>query len=362
MLAQDAIYQEDYKEYHAVALRYRTELAVSMVLLAEPLKLAQKALADSATLLAEQRDLNPPVDLTAALETAATEVDRLRGQFAAFAQRWRTWVEDVQKMDVAADAVEPAVVELVGRQNEATGAAQELAAQAMRFVTDNGTRVDALAAEGEGSTREVVVAAVLRGDHATVKAELEVFHAAAAKTALSGNVELDTHDRQLRGLRTRLAQRRDLVKGQLQLGADRAAHDRHAAQLDEARQEVRQLEQRREELVTELLATLQGAQELDAAVRAHKDLAGRLERWGAEITQLEARITGLDQKLIAARRRGPHPDRIEVSEPAVAPLPQKRMRDAALAGNAGGNRNHPALRGDDHSVSAADHDSTRTQQ
>ncbi|MCK4341564.1 MAG: hypothetical protein KAY37_07575 [Phycisphaerae bacterium] len=330
-LTLDAICQEDHKEYHAVASKYRTELTVSMLLLVDPLKSVRQVLADYAASLAEQRELNPPAELTPTLETCAAEVAQIRSRFAEFAVQWRTWVEEVQGLDVSPDAVEQAVVDLVQRQRDVAGAVRRLSNDVDKFVSENAARVEGLDAGGNGGTRAVVVAAVLRGEHAAVKTVVAAYLEAAEKIALTENVELDAQDRQLRALRMRLDQRRELVHERLQLQADRVARERHAARLDEVRERVLRLERRREELVRDLTAALRTVRGLDEAVRRYDELVGRLQQDDADIARLEARIDELKEKLDSARRQGPSPDRVRAGQPVTGPVRQARYRHAVLA-------------------------------
>ncbi len=331
-LAADNIYKEDRREFHAVALKYRNELAVAVTLLVGPLQAVQKAFNDYAGSLAEQRALNPPAELAAVLEAITADVAGGRTRFAQFGIDCRGWVTATQETNVTVDAVEQAVVELVQRQTAVADAVRRLSDDAAMFVDENGARVEGLNRSGEGSTREVVVGAVLRSDHAALKAAVDSFAVAAGKTALTRNVELDTLDRQLRGLQMRLDQRRALVTQQLQLQADRAARDDRAARAAETRDQVSRLEQSRDELIAGLTATLHTVRGLDEAVRRHDELVGRLQQNDADIGTLETQISTLESKLAEARRNGPKPDRVQVGETVVEPVRQRRCEGAAVAG------------------------------
>lgn len=333
-LRQDTVYREDCQEFRAAAEKFRTELAVSMVLLVGPTQTVQKALADCAASIAEQQALQPPAVLLGVLEDCATDAGQATGKLAAFAERWRGAVETVQNMDVSEDRVEGAVVELVQRQNDAAGLARRMADEAVKMVDEMGARIETLGTTGDGSTREVVVAAVLRSDHAALKAAVEDFLKATQKTALADNVELDTYDRQLRGLRMRLDQRRELVTQRLQLDADRLARQRHNARVEQARSDVLELEERREALVVELTQTLRRTRQLDAAARQRMAAAARVERDDEAIARLEAELTNLAEKLARLRRAGTMPDRVSLGRTIIEPISQTRQRDAVLAGGA----------------------------
>ncbi len=331
-LTEDAIYVEDHRQLQTSADAYRTELLVGLLLLTDAQNDVQKALARFTDTIAEQRKLTPPTELVATLESCAAELQTAQQDVAKFAQDWRSLVESVQGLDLSIEAVELSVVDLVRRQSEGATLARTLTDSLTTLVTQTGQRIEGLGGEGSGSTRAVVVAAVLRGDHAGLKAAVDALDKAAAKVVPTGNVELDAHDRQIRGLRTRLTQRRELVSGRLQMDADRTARERHTAQIDTVRQEVLRLEQRREELTSQLTSALRNVRELDTALRRRDELAGRLERDDAEITRLQAQMQTLDAKLADARRHGPQPDRVEVGPAQTATVPQPRFRYALLAG------------------------------
>lgn len=330
-LAGDAMYREDGREYLSVAVQYRTELAVNMVLLADPLQGIQKVLDDLAASLTEQRGMSPPAELVGTLDAGLRDVEHARLRLNDFASRWRAAVETVQQTGLDDAIVEPAVVELVQHQDAAANAARHAADDVVKLVDDNGARVEALQTSGDGSTRAVVVAAVLRGDHAALKTAAEAFLATAAKTALADNIELASLDRKLRGLRMRLDQRRELVRQRLQLDAERTARETHAARVAELRERALELEQRREELVTQVLASLDQLRRLDGQARREAELLGRKLQQEADITRLTAQIEELDAKLAEARRHGPRPDRVALGPTTVALLSQARFGPAALA-------------------------------
>lgn len=325
-LAEDAVYQEDRAEFHTVATRYRTELGVSMVLLMDPLPDLQKVLAEFAAALTEQRGLNPPAEVSAVLEACGADLAQWQKRLAEFTRQWRLWLETLQGMDVEKD-----IVALVERQNVAANAARRLSEDARKLVDELAARIKKLDADSAGSTREVVVAAVLRGEQAALKAAVEALVAPAAKTALNENLDLDAHDRKLRGLRTRLSRRRELVNEQLQLAADRLAREKHAARVEAARAQLRDLEQRRDELVTRLMTTLGTIRALDETARRRDEAAARLRLEDAEISRLRAWSRHLEQKLADARRHGPKPDRVQIGELVTEPVEQARYRGAAAA-------------------------------
>ncbi len=330
-LREDAVFQEDHKQLETAAAAYRTELLVGLLLATDTQNDVRKALTQFADSVAEQRKLTPPTELVATLESCAADLKHAQERVGTFAQEWRALVEAVQGLDLSTEAVELSVVDLVRRQSEAATVSRQVTDGLTTLVEQLGQRVDGLGGEGSGGTRAVVVAAVLRSDHVGLKTTVESLAQAVAKVAPAGNVELDAHDRQIRGLRTRLTQRRDLVTGRLQMEADRSSREQHTAQVDTVRQEVLRLEQRREELTAQLTAALRSVRELDTALRRREQLAGRLEQDDAEIAQLQTQIQALEAKLADARRHGPQPDRVELGPAQTSTVSQPRLRPAILA-------------------------------
>ena len=252
---------------------------------------------------------------------------RTQEQLKSFVERWQQRVEAVQGMKLGED-----VVELANQQNAAAEAARTIAAEVRKVLDTLQARIDALGSSGAGGTREVVVGAVLRGDQTKLKSAAEAFLTAAGKTALNDNFELDTQDRRARGLRMRLAQRREAVQQRLQLDADRVAAQARAARVAETRQQLAELEARREELIARLMSNLKTLRGLDEAARQRAELEGRISRRDAQIGWLEKQIAELEQKLADARRQGPKPDRVEVGEVTTQAIRQVSYDQAALAG------------------------------
>lgn len=328
-LADDTIHREDRAEFQAVALEYRRELGVAMLLLTDPAKVLQKTLADFAATLAEQRSLDPPPQIAAVLEACATAVDEAQANLAPFVGQWQNWTDTVQGLDVSAD-----VVQLVSQQNLVADAARQAAETAGTLLQRIGAQIETVD-QSQGGTREVVVAAVLRGEQSGLKSAVDAFTAAAAKIAVSGNFELDARDRKLRGLRARLSSRRDTLQQQLQMEADRAAGETHAARVQAAREAVRQLERRREEVVASLVITLRQLRNLDDATRARIDAEAVAQRRASEIEWHAARLRELEQELVDAQPQGTGPELVTSDEPVIATRAPGRVRNSALAAGAG---------------------------
>ncbi len=326
-LEQDAIYREDREEYRAVALQYRTELAVAMLQLVDPAKRVDQTLGKLAGVIQEQQGMEPPADIRAGLEACAADVADARAQLGSFLAQWHAWLDAARNLDVREDAAA-----LVNQQTTAADAARRQADAVVALVDELGARIDGLDSVGSGGTRQVVVGAVLRSEHATLAAAGEALQAAAARISPTDNIELNAHDRKLRGLRMRVAQRREAVAQQLQLAADLAARDAHAAAVEQLRAGVRALERRREEAVTGLMGTLRTLRDLDDAARRRGELAVRAQQRAAEIAWLEGRQADVEAELNALRQRQAQPDRVERGEITVERVSARPVGAAALAG------------------------------
>ncbi len=330
MLEDDAIYQEDQREFWTVALQYRSELATAMLALDQPAQTVADALMEFAGVLDEQQGMNPPESVSVVIEECAADLATARERLAAFNAEWAEWTEGVQAVDVRTD-----VVELVRLQNTVATAAGRLADQTGELVRQVGARIEKFSAAGTGGTREVVVGAVLRGEHLALESAVEPLRVAAVKTAQTDNYELDAHDRKLRGLRMRLTNRQRAVTERLQVEADRAAADQHAAQVAELRGLTRELEGERERLVDAAAAKLVELRESDQAASQRDALRVRVEEVARQTAWLEERCGEVDAALIDARREGPEPDRVLVGETTSTTATPDRYRDAGLAAAGG---------------------------
>jgi hypothetical protein len=328
-LAQDTIYREDQQEFRAAALQYRTELAVALLQLDEPGKAIQKALAQLAASLEEQHALEPPPDVAAVLDDSRASVSAAQAGFAAFVTQWVAGQETVQKAGPGDE-----VAALVAQQGTLADVARRAAADIVALVDQVGARIEELSGGGDGSTRRVVVAAVLRADHDALKAAAELFSTAAGKTALADNFKLDAQDRKLRGLRMRLNSRREAVHQQLQLEADRAAREQHAAEVAELRDQVRQSERRREELVANLVAALRQLRTADDAARRRDEVTVQERQGETEIAWLEARSAEIARELAEAQQEASAPDRADIGPPTIETVAPGRVRNTLLVGAA----------------------------
>lgn len=328
-LAADSIYAEDQQEFRAVAAEYRTELAVAMLQLLDPLRNLAQALEHFSSVLSEQQRLDPPSAIRAVLEQCQARLTAVDDVLPTFAGQWHSWIDTVQSMDAPNDARE-----LITRQNDAADAARRAGDLATALLHELNRQIQSLDTAGEGRTREVVVAAVLRSEHTPLVAAVNAFTAAAAGTSLPGNIELDTRDRKLRGLQMRMSQRRELAQQQLQLAADAAAREAHAAQAEESRTQVRALEERRDELVTQLVQSLRRLREAHETARRQDEATVRAQRRAQERAWLEERLAILDREL-AELRASAQPDQVQGGEVTVTPSSPGRIGQALLVAAAG---------------------------
>jgi hypothetical protein len=327
-LAADAVYQEDLKELEAEAGKYRTELAIAMVLLVDPLAELRKAAQNLATTLTEQKELKPPPTVAAVLETCGTQTEMFDEESAEFAQAWERRRQALERWKM-----EDGVVSLVRQQEAAADAARGFLERARALVSELGTHVEGLAGEGSSGTREIVVAAVLRADLGRLSQRLATLTEATAATDVTVNFRLDAHDRQLRGIRTRLQDRREAICRQVDEQADRQARGRHAERLAELANTVGELEQQREDLLLGLAGKLEELRRLDEQLLERQGIEADVRQADAAIERLATQLTRLDAALEQARRGGPRPDRIQpdipIHEEQTAGV--HRYRNAGLA-------------------------------
>ncbi len=326
-LEADTIYGEDQAELRAAALEYRTELAVSMLQLVDPARVARQAVTEFIAAIAEQQELDPPEAVGGLLEDCHTRLTTAQRELEHFEQEWRPRVGIVQEAGVDDDALG-----LIRQQQEASDLARRRGDALVNLIDGLGARIERLGTEGSGSTREVVVVALLRSEHAALRSAAEGFLSAAGQTALTENFELDALDRKLRGLHTRLAQRSESLGRQLQAEADEQARRVHQTEIEEVREGVRQLEQRREVLVADLMSALREQQRSEENAQAAKVLGARIAQSAAREAWIEDRVEEIDVRLDDARRRAPQPDRITCGPAVQQTLHGASYEEAARAG------------------------------
>ncbi|HUU94902.1 MAG TPA: hypothetical protein VM487_04115 [Phycisphaerae bacterium] len=327
-LAADAVYQEDLKELEAEARKYLTELAIAMVLLVDPLAELRKAARSLATTLTEQKELKPPPTVLAVLEACGTQAETFDEESAEFTQAWERRRQALERWEM-----EDGVVGLVRQQEAAADVARRFLERARALVGQLGTHVEGLAGEGSSGTREIVVAAVLRADLGRLSQRLATLTEATAATDVTVNFRLNAHDRQLRGIRTRLQTRREAICRQMDEQADRQASSRHTERLAELANTVGELEQQREDLLLGLVGKLEELRSLDEQLLERQRVETDVRQADAAIERLATQLTRLDAALEQARHGGPRPDRIQqdipIHEEQTAGV--HRYRNAGLA-------------------------------
>ncbi|MFQ5807685.1 MAG: hypothetical protein ACE5I3_14665, partial [Phycisphaerae bacterium] len=324
-LADDALYQEDLKEFGSEARQYRTELAVSMVLLVDPLQELRESVQALIATMAEQRDMRPPPNVRAVLEKCLVAADDFHHFLAEFAQTWVQRRETIERLKVPEQ-----VVELMDQQNVAAEAARRLVEETHRVFGEIRAHVDALTEKDNSGTREIVVAAVLRGNLSRLSEQLTTLEENAGATDTAVNFRLDAHTRQLAGLRTRLLDRQQRVREMLRAEADRAARAEHDDQERQLRESISELEQQRQTLMDTLVTNLERVRQLDEQHQELRELGAELRVEEAAIARLETRREELE-----AERPLPQRDAVELVESRCEQIAgANRLRNAGLAGAA----------------------------
>jgi hypothetical protein len=296
-LAEDTLYQEDLQEHASEARQYRAELAVALTLLVDPLEGLGKTVQDLSATIVEQRDLQPPPNVRTLLEQCLADTGDLERSLTEFAQGWGQRREMVERLRASEQ-----VVELVEQQGQALDAAGRLVIEARRVSREVHTRIDALGAEGNAGTREIVVVNALRRVLSRVDEQVDVLAEAATAINPSTNFRLDVHDRQLRGLRTRLRDREERIRQVLQADADRAARAERDAHERRLRDAIDASDDERQALMDTLVANLRRLRELDEQHRELGELNAELKVEEAAIGRLTKRLELLEAERPALRR------------------------------------------------------------
>ncbi|QOJ13592.1 MAG: hypothetical protein HRU75_02570 [Planctomycetia bacterium] len=319
----DAVHSEDMKELRIAAREYQGELAVGMVLLVDPLGQLRDALQATSRAVSEQRELQPPPDIAAALEPIANTLDRARLATATFAQDWER-----RRLDIERARGEPDVIELVRQQSEAAESVRRFSTEARLAMDEVAAIVEGVGAAG--GTREIVVATLLRSELARLRESLAAVDSAAQSVDTTTNFRLDAADTRLRGLRTRLAQREAAVLEMLQSRADAEARDARGTQTEELRLRVRALEQDRDHAVLRLA---DAAEALRAATEREAErtvMTRQLQLLRDEAERLTSQVAALDESLAQVDRSGPRPDRAALGATATEQISGRNRVASAL--------------------------------
>lgn len=278
-IAQDAVYQEDLKELGSEWRKYREELAVALVLVEEPTKVLRGAIREMHDALTEQAGLQPSPAVQKVLQETTQRIDELDTQIAEFAQAWEKRRMNVERGEAAEDTA----LELVTHQTEATEASRRITSEVRGTVDLLNKSALKLGETGDSSTREVVVAALLRSNLNAISQKLDAVVEKAAATDPLTNFKLDAHDRQLRGLRTRLQNRQGAIREELQQQYDELARTDRKGTIEKANQRIATLEQQRDAM------TLQVVDDV-TRLRSVESQADALRRIQLELAEVESQI------------------------------------------------------------------------
>ncbi|TWT41707.1 Chromosome partition protein Smc [Phycisphaerae bacterium RAS1] len=320
--------REDEREFRAAALEYRAEFTVALTRLKEPAAKVQKDLASAGAVVREQRGSQPPVPVAEALERLQTDIDKLTTLVASGDAELLKTQRLVEQMDVV-----QGVAELLTLQKSAADSAAATAAELERALREMERRVEGLRGATDGGAREVVIAAVLRGEMNNLVSSAAGLILAARGVGLSENFRLDALDRQIRGLRGRIQQRNEQLRQQMQAEADRAARDALAREAAAVRQDAQAAQQRRDELLTSLVGQLSRMRELDQAAAQRARLEAELADNEARFKRLTSELQRIDADLVTAeaRRSGEPPDELFAEAPRVVQIGGvHRVRNATL--------------------------------
>lgn len=314
-LNDDVVYQEDTREMAEQIRRYRTELAVAMIVMLEPVSLLRGRAAELRTLIAEQRGLQPPPTVARVLEELAGEAESFETFLADLSSQWTSRRAALERdTTVRSDVanLDEALIQLVDHQQQVADLARRLLARLGGLSQNLSQNIALLTGESGGGTRAFVVAGLLRSMAAGFTEQTRGAEEAAAAADPTVSFQLDACDRQLRGLRTRMQQRRDALRQQLQLEADRDASASHAAAIDRLRTEIEQLESRRESAISALAEKLDELRQLDEQESRRAALDKQVELLWAERERVQTDLVRLERYTGAATQPAALRDELEV--------------------------------------------------
>jgi DNA repair exonuclease SbcCD ATPase subunit len=328
-LGSDATYREDQKEHELAATAYQRELAVALQGLEAPLAAVQSALGTLATGVQEQRAVPAPTDVGAVLEQTQAEVERCTSQFGALGKAAPQWRQTAESLRAAEHASQ--LVDLHNSAIETVRLALEAGQTLGQHLQE---AAEKLSGAGDGGTRQVVVAALLRSEARPLADAVTALTTAAQKMQFKENPELDTQNRKLRGVLARMNERSQVLKAQLQEAADAQAAREHAVKVDAARTAVSEQIAKREALLSEWGAALKVLRDLDAQLGERRVLEAEAAASEREVKSLDAQLAQIDATLAEARRQGTNPDRlgpVPAVQQEVVP-DRNRTRVALLVG------------------------------
>lgn len=330
-LAGDPMYQDDIRELRSAARQFQTELSVVLLMLSEPLEGLRGTVKTLRSVLEEQRELQPPASVATILEDCLVRVNELDRAVVGLAHQLGGWREKAEKFPPDGDASE-----LVAIQSALADEARKVVDLARSVLREAQSRVDSLTGGGQGGTREIVVAAVLKGDLSRLEESVAAVAQAAVNCELSSNFKLETQDRQLRGLSTRTRERREALRAEAHRKADREAAEAHERKIAETEDALTKAEQER---VAALTAALEALGELPRIAGAMIERAS-LEAGAQEIRSEKERLDA-ELALVRARIQAPAPEDAGVpdtvtvaAEPSVQTAGVNVEQKASIAGGA----------------------------
>lgn len=287
-LRSDPAYREDAKEFAAEFRKYRVETAVAMVVASEPLGLLRIELQQLESSLVEQRDMQPPQNVREQIEQTLSELTGIASLTAAAVQGWEQRREQVERIDSPDRAAELLTLqaECVEQANRLTGALRDFA----RVV---GKRLDQLSADGQGGTRALVVASLLRGHLSALTERTDAVAKAMSEVDASANARLDVADRQVRGLRARMGDQKSATHVRLQEDADRRAAAEHQSRIEGLKAGLAAAEKRRDQAARELSERLDLVDRLETSTRDMRALAADRDRFETAVCDAEAELATL---------------------------------------------------------------------
>ncbi|MGE3182098.1 MAG: hypothetical protein AB7N71_10740, partial [Phycisphaerae bacterium] len=217
-LQADDMYLEDQREYAAVLTQYRGEFSAAFATPNEAIGAFDTKIREFQRIMRDQIELNPPELVAKALEDSLSEIAATTEKLDTFRETWRQVNTDFGRLDPKAPTKE-----ILGIFERADVAARDIRQLTENLVRGIRARLDELRAIGGGSTREVVVMAVVHGEFNNLFSALADFVTALQAVDLTQNFRLDTLDRQLRTIQNRLETRPETLKRQMQVAADEQA-------------------------------------------------------------------------------------------------------------------------------------------
>ncbi len=322
-LKADPVYTEDTRELASATRQLRSDAAVAMVLLEDPLSELRAGVQKLGELVAEQQKLQPPPDVAAVLDAVSGQLDALLERVSAFVLGWKARREKIERLRVP-DELDA----LLGDLDDADADARQLSLALQRAHESLLAAVSPLDGGDAGSTRAVIVAAMLRGELTRLRQQIDAVMQAAKKFTPRNNPALDAGDRQVRNLRERLTRRRQRVRAQLQAQADARAREQRARRIRQARAAVAGYEQQRDELTEQLIAAAGRQGQREQALAEIRERTGQLLAVREQIRRAQQRLDQLD-----CQQREPPPIRFRRGQVQVRQIGgQDRVRNTAIGG------------------------------